>query len=656
MNSILQGTAHDSTLPRLRGATDGLPSDGPHSGAGIDIAEHSPVSLPPEPCTFPGCLALTWMTTPFCIQHLTRIRPKKQNGKSAPTTTGAGTTATTATTAAAKATPATIATPIHKSGDTSAHVSGNPSPRASQPAAAVASKAETPLPTSDAPRLPRNAVLSPELSTTYMRRKTAPGSGSRPASAARPSLLPGVGQHAATNGAPVTPASRANGESLAGSYFSSLHTASRQNGTADHLPNGRDESSIKEKDSSNANGGNTILTPSESPPELRALHHSKKRPRSDYENGAQRAQTNEAPTPKVPAEGDKGVGTNVTERPNEVNGETFPPTTQASNTQDAQASASASNIVGNSQPQTNAPAAQAPTIHNSKAGPGREADDAAAEPSTSKRLGLRLSLQRRIQERDKAQASNAANGTPQAAKAAMTFSLDAYIYSQGEDVAPLPPPPEVAKSRERLEAASAAAAAPLPTSYSSVSSSTSSSARKAPDFVYAHIDPRVHWTRARPKAWHDAKQKEIAARGGRKANFGKAVQRSAAARRRAVAAAAATAASTVSSETSESPTDEPPTSATNGDMNMNMNMNMNTNTGPDSAANSTTRGSTQKASTTQAPTGAAPPPQVPSVWTGELPTEVTSNKPWMALLGKLALDEEAGPVKPKPSGRSKGRQ
>lgn len=40
---------------------------------------------------------------------------------------------------------------------------------------------------------------------------------------------------------------------------------------------------------------------------------------------------------------------------------------------------------------------------------------------------------------------------------------------------------------------------------------------------YAHIDPRIH--RAHSKPWFQQKEAEIKARGGRKANFGKAVQR-----------------------------------------------------------------------------------------------------------------------------------
>lgn len=42
---------------------------------------------------------------------------------------------------------------------------------------------------------------------------------------------------------------------------------------------------------------------------------------------------------------------------------------------------------------------------------------------------------------------------------------------------------------------------------------------------FAHIDPRIHWCRPHSREWHEKKQAEIKKRGGRKANFGKAVER-----------------------------------------------------------------------------------------------------------------------------------
>lgn len=42
---------------------------------------------------------------------------------------------------------------------------------------------------------------------------------------------------------------------------------------------------------------------------------------------------------------------------------------------------------------------------------------------------------------------------------------------------------------------------------------------------YGHIDPRTHWTRPHSDEWYRKKEEEIQARGGRKANFGKAAQR-----------------------------------------------------------------------------------------------------------------------------------
>ncbi|KAF6831063.1 hypothetical protein CPLU01_06999 [Colletotrichum plurivorum] len=48
----------------------------------------------------------------------------------------------------------------------------------------------------------------------------------------------------------------------------------------------------------------------------------------------------------------------------------------------------------------------------------------------------------------------------------------------------------------------------------------------APEKVlYMHIDPRIHWAHDHSKEWYEQKMEEIRARGGRKANFGKAAQR-----------------------------------------------------------------------------------------------------------------------------------
>lgn len=43
--------------------------------------------------------------------------------------------------------------------------------------------------------------------------------------------------------------------------------------------------------------------------------------------------------------------------------------------------------------------------------------------------------------------------------------------------------------------------------------------------LYANIDPRIHWPQHHSAEWHAKKQVEIQARGGRKANFGRAAQR-----------------------------------------------------------------------------------------------------------------------------------
>lgn len=49
--------------------------------------------------------------------------------------------------------------------------------------------------------------------------------------------------------------------------------------------------------------------------------------------------------------------------------------------------------------------------------------------------------------------------------------------------------------------------------------------KKQQDVYYGNIDPRTHWTRSHSDEWYRKKQEEIKARGGRKANFGKAAQR-----------------------------------------------------------------------------------------------------------------------------------
>ncbi|KAK2615221.1 hypothetical protein N8I77_001990 [Diaporthe amygdali] len=49
--------------------------------------------------------------------------------------------------------------------------------------------------------------------------------------------------------------------------------------------------------------------------------------------------------------------------------------------------------------------------------------------------------------------------------------------------------------------------------------------RKREYVFYGHIDPRTHWTRPHSDAWYERKDEEIKARGGRKANLGKAAQR-----------------------------------------------------------------------------------------------------------------------------------
>lgn len=194
------------------------------------------------------------------------------------------------------------------------------------------------------------------------------------------------------------------------------------------------------------------------------------------------------------------------------------------------------------------------------------------------------------------------------------FSLDTYVYSQHDSVSPLPPPPgvTVSSASDIASAAHAAsAAAALQRSYAaamaavsrvsdpSLSSSSpslpdmQSQDLSAPDYIYAYVDPRIHWTRARSEEWHALKQAEIKARGGRKANLGMAADRTARQKLKLKPQSAA--------EEHPEPSEQP----------------------PDSELESETTARS-----------------VPSVWQGELPSNVVHNKDWMALVSSFANDEE----------------
>ncbi|EPE08187.1 hypothetical protein F503_00970 [Ophiostoma piceae UAMH 11346] len=192
-----------------------------------------------------------------------------------------------------------------------------------------------------------------------------------------------------------------------------------------------------------------------------------------------------------------------------------------------------------------------------------------------------------------------------------SFSLDTYVYNQDASVSPLAPPPNVTISSAAdiaAAAAAASAAAALEESYAaaiaatvgpgsspaaisspSISSSHNHNHSQNPPssaYIYAYIDPRVHWTRSRSKEWHADKQAEIKARGGRKANVGMAAQRIAKQKRQPRASEQAAAPGL--------PSSAPPASAKN----------------------------------------------VPSVWVGELPSDVLRNKAWTTLMSTFGHDEE----------------
>jgi hypothetical protein len=54
---------------------------------------------------------------------------------------------------------------------------------------------------------------------------------------------------------------------------------------------------------------------------------------------------------------------------------------------------------------------------------------------------------------------------------------------------------------------------------------TDSTPKQKDEPLYLPIDPHTHWPQSHSAPWHAAKQAEIQARGGRKANFGQAAQR-----------------------------------------------------------------------------------------------------------------------------------
>ncbi|KAK4113583.1 hypothetical protein N656DRAFT_767904 [Canariomyces notabilis] len=118
--------------------------------------------------------------------------------------------------------------------------------------------------------------------------------------------------------------------------------------------------------------------------------------------------------------------------------------------------------------------------------------------------------------------------------------FDALIYSQ--PLASTPPPglqidstgipgqPPIPTATETTEAAATA------------SNDTTKAEKLPPDEpVFAGIDPRIHWPQSHSPAWLAAKQAEIEARGGRKANFGRAAHSLRAQLRRAERAEAAAA-------------------------------------------------------------------------------------------------------------------
>lgn len=105
------------------------------------------------------------------------------------------------------------------------------------------------------------------------------------------------------------------------------------------------------------------------------------------------------------------------------------------------------------------------------------------------------------------------------AKEIDTAYFDALIYSQPGAATP-PPSVDLAL----------AAAPPPPPQPPSTSRPTPQAVKETvppegkDEPLYLDIDPRIHWPQQHSAAWHARKQKEIRARGNRKANFGRAAQ------------------------------------------------------------------------------------------------------------------------------------
>lgn len=487
---------------------------------------------PAQPCIFRDCEEAVPQGIPFCVRHLFEINsaPRKQDAPLPPETAGSS-------------------------------VGSN-----------------VPQPNGDAST--SSGIRNGRHSPTYIRRKSAPQGVAR-APASRTSKEPVWTKPLRptnANRAPPSPAPLNGGDDP---YFSAMHPSS-------HHPAGSEA-----LDKSNGkHSTHAILTPAESPPDLRS-RTSSKHPRPEFQNDEQQRSRPESPMVIYASSGE--------ETPN-----TPPPQSESNRTVFSITSATSATSISrdtSNDLESRGGAVKGPPEEQ------RDRGDDANRPAMSEErraLVFRRMQARRRDHRERERDRDQDRPVP-ASVVGLGPSLDAFIYSQDPDVAPLPPPQSVTvPSKAQLAAVMIGAS----TAYVTRPARPANAA-----YIYAHIDPRVHWTRSRSKAWHDAKQREIKARGGRKANVGKAVQRAVQQRRKQRRDEARSATSTARA-----------TAAAGG-----------------------TNGARLLA------TSATFPPK-PSVWTGELPPDVTRNRSWLSFMAMFVQDEDSRRQQGSKSASSHGRQ
>ena len=159
------------------------------------------------------------------------------------------------------------------------------------------------------------------------------------------------------------------------------------------------------------------------------------------------------------------------------------------------------------------PPLQIPDLRNGH-GPKLPPDKAGADTQAAKRLPQTIHFP--IRPAPAPVTKSQLPKLPKQKKEIDVSRFDALIYSQpgastpppGLDINPLDPPSSATANPKEPAQPKATA--------------TKDQANPADEPLFADIDPRIHWPQPHSAAWHAAKQAEIRARGGRKANFGRA--------------------------------------------------------------------------------------------------------------------------------------